>query len=465
MKKLFTLLLFAVTALTLKSSAQTTTCTADFSYTLSGLSVTFNPANAITLASNHHFWRFDDGTSSSSISPVHIYATGGTHLVTHIFYRSENGLAPCMDSVTKRVEFPNTPVACNLAAAFTFERDASQPNKVYFHNTSTPTSDIHSVKWSFGDGTYSTDFNASHLYAASGVYKVCLFIQKDNTCQREICTEVQVQVTPPPCNLTAYFAWSADILQINKIHFTNFSSHFENGDAILWTFGDGTTSYDVNPTHVYATGGTYNVCIRVKKNSPTGAVLCVKEYCKSVVVLNECRLEANYTFEADATNKNKIYFKNGSTPLGSVIYTQWSFGDGTTSSAANPNHTYAKAGIYNVCLKISSSSNCYREKCGTVEIKEPEINCFDISKFTFTRSTVNCLEFKFNPAVANPNWKYAWSFGDGTGSNDVSPSHVYPRSGNYTVFLTVYRSSTCVSTSYKVAESGTCFSCNNIWVI
>jgi PKD repeat protein len=45
-----------------------------------------------------------------------------------------------------------------------------------------------------------------------------------------------------------------------------------------------------------------------------------------------------------------------------------------------------------------------------------------------------------------------------------TPSHVYPRSGNYTVFLTVYRSATCVSTSYKIAETGACFSCNNIWV-
>ena len=468
MKKLFTLLLIAVAALTLKSSAQTTNCTADFSFTLSGMSVTFTPANAATLATNHHYWRFDDGSSSSSISPVHVYAAGGTHTVTHIFYRSENGVALCIDSVTKRFEFPNTPVTCNLQAHFSFERDPQQANKLNFKNLSTPTTDVHYVKWSFGDGTYSSDLNPSHVYANSGTYHVCLSVATStntaNGCYSDSCMSVQVQATPPPCNLTAYFAWSADSLQINKIHFTNFSSHFEKGDSIRWTFGDGTTSYDVNPTHVYANGGTYTVCIRVKKNGPSGAELCVKEYCKQVVVLNECRLEANFTFEADATNKNKIYFKNGSTPLTSVIYTQWSFGDGTTSSSANPDHTYAKPGIYNVCLKISSSSNCYREKCQTVEIREPEINCFDISKFTFTRSTVNCLEFKFIPAVVNTSWKYAWSFGDGTGSNDISPSHVYPRSGNYTVFLTVYRSSTCVSTSYKVAETGTCFSCNNIWV-
>lgn len=469
MKKLFTLLLLTLAAFTYKSVAQTnTTCNAGFDFTISGLSVNFTAAITTVSTSNHHYWQFGDGAISSDISPLHVYASGGTYTVKHFFYRSENGSAVCIDSVEKRVELNTTTISCNLHASFSFEKDASQPNKVYFHNMSTPTGDIHFTRWSFGDGTYSYDFNASHVYANSGTYHVCLLILTStntaNTCQRDTCASVQVQVSPPPCNLTANFAWHADSIQLNKVHFINLSSSFASGDSIRWTFGDGTYSYDVNPTHIYTSPGTYNVCIRVKKNTPAGTYPCVKEICKQVVVVNECRLEANFSFEADATNKNKIYFKNLSTPVTSVIYIQWTFGDGTSSNSMNPDHIYAHAGTYHVCLRISGSSTCYREICKTVEIKEPEINCLDISKFTLTRSTVNCLEFKFIPAVQNPNWKYVWSFGDGTGSTDITPSHVYPRSGNYTVFLTVYRSATCVSTSYKVAETGACFSCNNIWI-
>lgn len=463
MKKLFTLLLLTLAAFTFKTMAQTTaTCSADFTFGVSGLSVQFTPAITSTLSTNHNYWRFGDGQTSSDVSPLHVYSTGGVYTVTHIYYRSENGTAVCVDSVKKTVQFSTT-TACNLHAGFTFERDPSQPNKVKFINTSTPSADIHAVKWSFGDGTYSYDLNATHTYATSGLYRVCLIVQKDNTCQRDTCANVQIQVPPPPCNFEAYFAWHADSIQLSKIHFINFSSHFETGDKIKWTFGDGTYSYDVNPSHVYAAPGTYNVCIRVEKNSTAGATPCVREYCKQVVVVNECRLEAGFTFEADATNKNKIYFKNTSAPLSSIVYVQWSFGDGTSSTSMNPDHTYEKPGTYNVCLKISASSTCYRYICKNVEIREPEINCLDISKFAITRSTVNCLEFKFAPVVQNPNWKYVWSFGDGTGSTDITPSHVYPRSGNYTVFLTVYRSATCVSTSYKIAETGPCFSCNNIW--
>lgn len=382
MKKLFTLLLLILAAFTFKSSAQITNCSAGFSFTLSGLSATFTPVISSTTTNNHNYWRFGDGTVSSNLAPVHLYATAGTYTVTHIYYRTESNYpnAVCIDSVKKNVEFHTTP--------------------------------------------------------------------------------------PPPthCNLEANFVWYAESVQL-KIHFGNLSSHFEPNDIIRWSFGDGSpNSYDVNPVHTYAAAGTYNVCIRIQKNTAAGTVTCVKELCKQVVVLKECRLEAGFTFEADATNKNKIYFKNTSTPATAVVNILWSFGDGATSISQNPDHIYAHTGIYNVCLRISGSSTCYREICKTIEIKEPEINCNDISKFTVTRSTVNCLEFKFTPVNQNPHWKYVWSFGDLTGSTDITPSHVYPRSGNYTVFLTVYRSSNCVSTSYKIAETGACFSCNNIWV-
>ncbi|MGI8584589.1 MAG: PKD domain-containing protein [Chitinophagaceae bacterium] len=407
-------------------------------------------------------WTFGDGSSSTDANPTHIYAAPGTYKVCiRIQKRNSAGTTPCVKEICKEVVVEKE---CRLQAKFSFERDASQPNKIKFTNLSTPASDIHFTKWNFGDGTYSNDFNATHVYANSGLYTVCLIVQKDNTCQRDTCAKVQVHVPPPLCSLQANFAWHADSIQLNKVHFINISSHFEREDKIRWSFGDGTSSYDGSPTHIYSSPGTYNVCIRIEKhNTAAGIAPCVKEICKQVVVVNECRVEANFSFEADATNKNKIYFKNTSTPATAVISIQWNFGDGTTSNSINPDHIYAHAGVYNVCLKISGSSTCYREICKKVEIKEPEINCLDISKFTLIRSTANCLEFKFTPVVQNPNWKYVWSFGDGTGSTDITPSHVFPRSGNYTVFLTVYRSATCVSTSYKMAETGACFSCNNIW--
>ena len=384
MKKLFSLLILLLTAFTIKSQGQTN-CSAGFNFTISGSSVNFTSTSTTVSASNHHYWKFGDGSISSDVSPTHVYAAPGTYTVKHVFYRSETGIAVCKDSVEKRIEIlgatgsPN----CNLHALFSFERDPLQPNKVYFKNISTPSADILYVKWNFGDGTGSSDFSTSHVYTTSGLYTVCLTIGKNpntsSSCFRDTCIKVQVQIPQPlVCNMIAYFAWHADSSQFNKVHFNNLTPNFSANDTIRWTFGDGSFSNDINPNHVYANAGLYNVCIRVKK---AGRDNCVKEYCKQVTVT-----------------------------------------------------------------------------------KEPEISCNDLSKFNMSRSTVNCLEFKFVPVNSNPNWKYVWTFGDGTSSTAVSTAHVYPHSGNYTVKLTVIRSSACSSATTIIAETGNCFSCNNIFV-
>src|SRR5690606_27556525 len=122
-----------------------------------------------------------------------------------------------------------------------------------------PALDVHSVKWSFGDGTYSDNLNPTHEFPNSGLYNVCLLVRRDIACAADTCINVQVQTPPSVCNLVAAFSWS-DSLQNNAIQFTNLSTPFEPTDTIRWNFGDGTpVSYDVNPKHIYTTPGTYNV--------------------------------------------------------------------------------------------------------------------------------------------------------------------------------------------------------------
>lgn len=68
--------------------------------------------------------------------------------------------------------------------------------------------------------------------------------------------------------------WNSNVFHIHagfsvsggaqNISFTNLSTNY---DTVLWTFGDGTTSTVVNPTHLYASAGTYTVSLTVTKNS------------------------------------------------------------------------------------------------------------------------------------------------------------------------------------------------------
>ena len=465
MKKIFTFLLLALSAFTLKSTAQNTSCSAAFSFTVTGLSVQFAPAITADTSTNHNYWRFGDGGTSSVISPSHVYSAPGVYNVTHIFYRSVSGALDCIDSVTHQVAFTSAPPACTIHSSFIYRRDSIQTNKVYFTNTSTPANDILHVQWNFGDGTSSTDYNATHVFATSGLYNVCLIVRRDSACVNYTCTQIQVQTPPPACNLVANFTSYTDSSQINKIHFINLSTPFASGDTIRWNFGDGSAvSYDLNPTHVYTTPGTYNVCIRVAKHaSAAGTPSCVKEICKTVVVQSQCNLQAYFSYHADSVNHNKIYFTNQSTPATAVLHVLWTFGDGTSSDQMNPYHIYSQPGSYTVCLKIyGSGSTCTREFCKTVEVVG--IPCADISKFNFNRvSTNDCLTYKFEPVNKDTTWHYHWTFGDGASSNDMMPVHSYYHSGTYHACLTVTRGTSCTSVTCKDVVTGTCFSCNSVW--
>ena len=46
------------------------------------------------------------------------------------------------------------------------------------------------------------------------------------------------------------------------------------------------------------------------------------------------------------------------TPVGTIVNWEWDFGDGATSSAQSPSHTYSNTGFYTVTLKVTSSTGC-----------------------------------------------------------------------------------------------------------
>ena len=147
---------------------------------------------------------------------------------------------------------------------------------------------------------------------------------------------------------TANFTYSASGLTVS---FTDTST--DSGGTIgshAWTFGDGATSSATNPTHTYAAGGTYSVTETVtdsgngSTSSKTSAV---------TVSASGGTPTANFTYTISGLTVN---FTDTSTDSGGTIgMHSWNFGDGSTSTAANPSHTYASAGTYSVSETVYDS--------------------------------------------------------------------------------------------------------------
>ncbi|MHB8060691.1 MAG: S8 family serine peptidase, partial [Gaiellaceae bacterium] len=124
-----------------------------------------------------------------------------------------------------------------------------------------------------------------------------------------------------------------------------------------------------------------------------------------------------------------VTFNNAST--NATSYT-WAFGDGTSSTAASPTHTFTAAGSYDVTLTASDASMS-RLARATITVAAPA----PVAAFTASKSSGRApLSVTFSNASANAT-SYAWSFGDGSaGSTDASPTHIFERGGNFSVTLT-----------------------------
>ena len=405
-----------------------------YTYEFHNLSTPLAPADST-------IWSFGDGSSSLLANPVHTYANAGSYTVCLTVKKMSTvaGAPPCVRYICKT--FTVTP-PCTLVVDFSWTSTATNPLVVAFQNLSTPLAPTDSITWTFGDGTSSHDVSPTHTYTTGGSYNVCLTVKKNNPgttapCIRYICKTVGVTT---PCNLVVDFSWNSTATNPLVVAFQNLSVPLAATDSITWTFGDGTSSHDVSPTHTYTMGGSYNVCLIVKKNNNSGAAPCIRYICKTVVVANPCNLVVDFSWTATATNPLMLEFHNLSTPLAPTDSIKWTFGDGGTSMDVNPIHTYANPGTYSVCLVVKKNNNppgttpCIRYICKTVIVQAP---CTLVANFSWLVATTNSqnIHFTNTSSAASSTDSIRWTFGDGTSSNVYSPDHTYAQPGTYNVCL------------------------------
>ncbi len=137
-------------------------------------------------------------------------------------------------------------------------------------------------------------------------------------------------------------------------------------------------------------------------------------------------------------------FTNGSFGASSYF---WNFGDGATSTATNPSHTYADTGTYNITLIAYSAFNpgCADTINGVVHIYPPLETDFSVFKDSCTN------QFYFNDTIIGTGTisNVFWQFGDGATSIVNNPSHAYTLSGNYTVTYIATSTLGCKDTVIK----------------
>lgn len=383
------------------------------------------------------FWSFGDSTTSTEQNPVHVYSQPGQYFVT-LNITTANG---CTSSSTQLVVVTHLS-GCQSSFRF-YPIDSLNvliPNTIQFVDQSSGSPEL--WFWNFGDGSVSNEQNPVHEYTQPGDYMVCLTIYNlDSTCYDNICLPVWVGNPAGGCQ-ASFISFIADTMNqfgLNTLQFVDQST----GNPLFWNwdFGDGTTSTEQNPLHIFPNEGSYQVCLTI-----TGAdTSCFSIFCEQVFIGNPAlACEARfYYYQTDSSNySNSIQFTDQS--LGNPAEWHWNFGDGTTSTDQNPMHLYQEPGIYNVCLAISNPvSQCFDSICYEVWVNTIIDSCMSVFS-----ASVSGLVASFNGSMVNgESATFTWEFGDGYTGSGNQVTHTFLTGGFYTVTLTTVTAQGCIYSS------------------
>ncbi len=211
---------------------------------------------------------------------------------------------------------------------------------------------------------------------------------------------------------TAAFTFTTSDLTAN---FTDTSTDLD-GTIVAWSwnFGDGTTSTLQNPSHTYTIAGTYAVSLEVTDNGYT-----TNSTSQNVTVTSNLPNQAPTADFTYTTNGLTVSLTDTSSDSdGTIVAWGWNFGDGTTSTAQNPSHTYAADGTYTVSLVVTDNDSATSNTATmNVTVTTPVSQSVTVASLTGSSSTVNknfwraTVEVLIDPALSGAVVTGTWSDG------------------------------------------------------
>lgn len=378
-------------------------------------------------------WDFGDGgiQTTASGSASHTYSTTGSFPVSMKVYDAKG----CSQSILKTVTIVSSPIASFTGSP---QSSCTAPLTVTFTNNSTA-SGIADYLWRFGDGATSTLPAPSHLYGSMGTYTVTLIVTQ-GSCKDSMVNTGFVSIA----NSTSanFYAVSTSLCLGQSAQFYDISSPLTATQ--LWNFGDGTTSTDTHPLHTYSAIGNYTVTLTEgppgcqNTNTQTSYI--------TVSTAPVATFTASKTYGCDIPLN--LTFSN-TTTAGASYY--WDFGDGTSSTIANPPHTYNNPGIFSVSLTVSKGGCAITNtKNNYITVVDPHVNfggtprkgCIPLP-VTFTDSSYSY----YDPIVS-----YTWNFGNGSATTTSTfINNTYNTINSFNVKLVVTTSLGCKDSVTKYA--------------
>ncbi len=272
------------------------------------------------------------------------------------------------------------------------------PNFAQFSDNSTSLfGTLNEWYWDIGSGFHTaTTPNTSKTFQVVDNYELSFYVKDDWNCEDLLIDTIRTN--------TFSIDFSRDSIgcEYGGIQFESFTDN-EQVASYTWTFGDGNTSNEKNPFHIYENEGLYNICLTIVATDGCVKFICLDE---AVEIVNPLS-----AFTANPTQSTcpplLVNFENQS--VNTVEYI-WSFGDNSgTSNLENPSHVYTSPGSFDVSLIAIMNERCQDTLLleDFININGPDAN-FEMS----IDSSCLPVDIELN-AQSNGNYQYVWDFGNG----------------------------------------------------
>ncbi len=306
-------------------------------------------ASTDDVAITSYSWDFKDGATSTEEDPTHTFTTPGTYEVS-LTVEDEEGLT---DTASITIEVAEPPNEAPVASASASPTMGQAPLLVYFTgSSSTDDEAITSYMWDFKDGFTSAVPDPAHTFTTAGTYEVELTVWDE-----EGLTDmalVSITVDPPP-NEAPVAVVSATPVSGNaplRVRFNGEGSYDDTAITVYtWSLGDGTVSSEMNPQHVYTQAGVYGVTLMVQDAEGLTDTASL-----TITVDPPINERPTAVASADITRGEAplevSFIGSSSTDDVGVTSYLWDFKDGSTSTEANPAHTFSSSNLYRVELTV-----------------------------------------------------------------------------------------------------------------
>ncbi len=316
-------------------------------------------------------------------------------------------------------------VQAQLTASFTIDDTAHCiPMVVNFHNTSVGAT---SYTWDISDGSALLSLtDVSHIYNTPGIYTITLTAHNGSASSVFTAT---IHAYGPPT--VAFSVPDTSVCPGIPVTFTSTSVPGAWGSLSYDWVIDGLSSALSSPTYAYSAPGYKSVTLTATNSKGCEGYLTKTNYIHvytpafvgfTASSTSFCRVPATATFSSAGTI---------GTPTCTFF---WRFGDGGTSPAPNPTHTYTAVGSYTISLKVTDGKGCVDSL-----VYPSYINVSNLTaSFNVTpTSCINSPDTFHNASSPHITSASEWFFGDSGTSSDDTAIHAFAAPGTYNVKLVI----------------------------